>query len=59
MLIQNLSRGNDDSTVHIQWKVRTRNGAVHRFDFDGNAKAARAAAKSFEKSLKTNHDLEN
>jgi hypothetical protein len=45
-----------DSLTHIDWKVKTPEGVVHRFKYDGPAKNAQRAAQMFEDSLRGNDD---
>jgi hypothetical protein len=55
-LIARLSKGERNTTVHIRWKVKAKNGSLHTFEFDGAAKSAEKAAKSFERSLDVTDD---
>lgn len=41
-----------NSLAHINWKVKTKNGVVHHFKYDGPAKDAQRAAQRFEDSLR-------
>jgi hypothetical protein len=56
-MVEGAFRRTDEKTItHIDWRVKTKDGATHRFKYDGPAKGARSAAQAFEKSLQVHDD---
>lgn len=45
-----------NSLAHIDWRVKTKEGVIHRFKYDGPAKDAQRAAQRFEDSLRKDDD---
>ena len=51
------SRGRRKTVVHIKWKAQGKDGAIHKFEFDGDSNTAVEVARAFERSLGYGDDL--